>query len=195
MVGNCSALSRWKGLCIKHYTRQRRYGDVSICKVLFGQGSTFSDRFWSRVNKARHQGLNGDCWEWQGAKQLGGYGRVVLPDGSRSGTHQVAYFLKTGVWPSKNVLHSCDNPPCCNPDHLREGTQVQNVLDMVERGRSARGEKHPNSLLTDANVRHINRLLAQGFQGKDIAESFGVSEMAISDIKLGKKWKHIIKEI
>lgn len=75
------------------------------------------------------------CWEWQGARLPKGYGRIGI-DGSVQLVHRVMYTLDQGQIPEGlHVLHSCDNPPCCNPGHLRAGTPSDNMLDAVERGR------------------------------------------------------------
>lgn len=58
------------------------------------------------------------------------------------GAHRVAYEIANGPIPDDLwVLHSCDNPPCCNPSHLRVGTYKDNVRDRVERDRSKGGRK------------------------------------------------------
>jgi len=61
------------------------------------------------------------------------------------GAHRVAFTFHHGREPQKYVLHSCDNPGCCNPAHLREGTQLENMRDMNERGRRIirTGEESP----------------------------------------------------
>jgi hypothetical protein len=77
-----------------------------------------------------------DCWEWQGGKNNVGYGLIRDEHGMRT-THRVSYELYKGNIP-KNlcVLHSCDNPKCVNPEHLRLGTRKDNTQDMISKGRT-----------------------------------------------------------
>jgi hypothetical protein len=71
------------------------------------------------------------CLEWTGWRK-GGYGRIVV-DGKRLSVHRLAFWLTHGYWP--NICrHTCDNPPCCNPDHLLDGTHADNTRDALERG-------------------------------------------------------------
>jgi hypothetical protein len=75
------------------------------------------------------------CWEWQGALDTDGYGVFDLNGQSRP-AHKVAYELKVGpVYFGEVLLHSCDNPCCCNYHHLSKGTQADNMQDMVAKGR------------------------------------------------------------
>lgn len=93
-----------------------------------------ADRFWDHVRR----GASDECWEWQSdARTDAGYG--VFQMGRGIGTrkaHQVAWELTHGDRGGRSVLHSCDNPPCCNPGHLRLGDHDDNMRDMAERGRS-----------------------------------------------------------
>lgn len=96
-------------------------------------------RFWSRVDKS---GGPDACWPWTGGRgnQYGKAGGVIPGE---QFAHRVAFILTNGRKPEAAqlfrgaacVLHSCDNPPCCNPAHLREGTMADNMRDRDERGR------------------------------------------------------------
>src|SRR4051812_40726278 len=80
-------------------------------------------RLWGRVNASTN---NSECWPWTGKTNHDGYGQIRWKD-SMYGTHRVVYQLTIGPIPGNlRVLHRCDNPPCCNPDHLFVGTQPQN---------------------------------------------------------------------
>lgn len=84
------------------------------------------------------------CVEWGGARNAQGYG--VMPKavhGSRL-AHRAALAEKLGRAVQGVSRHTCDNPPCVNPDHLVEGTQADNVADAVERGRQ-RGAHYDRS--------------------------------------------------
>jgi hypothetical protein len=81
-----------------------------------------------------------DCWEWMGARNSLDYGVVswIWPSGKfqrQALAHRVALGLVLGREPVQMVLHSCDNPPCVNPAHLREGTAKENAQDAVSRNR------------------------------------------------------------
>jgi hypothetical protein len=78
------------------------------------------------------------CWEWQGTRLETGYG-LARYQGKYQSVHRVVFRLMKGKIKSGNViLHSCDNPPCCNPDHLSQGSHQENMDDMVSKGRSPR---------------------------------------------------------
>jgi hypothetical protein len=87
--------------------------------------------FWQNVTVAGPL----DCWLWTRAKHEFGYG-VVYIDGVRWKAHRFAYTDRVGPIPAGlDILHACDNPPCCNPAHLKPGTNADNFADMVAKGR------------------------------------------------------------
>jgi len=92
-------------------------------------------RFWDRID------TSGDCWLWTGGTFKNGYGMVAMgrkPDGRAVNgyAHRIAYGLINGPIPDGLVVrHRCDNPPCCNPDHLLIGTQAENIADAQRQGR------------------------------------------------------------
>ena len=80
-----------------------------------------------------------DCWLWTGQKNNQGYGRFdVWNNGKRTRllSHRVAVTLANNAEIGQRILlHSCDNPPCCNPAHLRAGTQTDNMRDAAIKNR------------------------------------------------------------
>lgn len=90
--------------------------------------------FWETLNK-----MPNGCWEWPGRRYPKGYGKIER-DGKDVRAHRYAYVLAKGPIPAgAMILHSCDNPPCCNPDHLRPGTAKENREDAISRGRISGG--------------------------------------------------------
>lgn len=77
-----------------------------------------------------------DCWEWEGARKPGGYG-VFHYNGKDHPAHRISVILLKGVSIPRGmvVMHLCHNPPCCNPDHLKVGTQKENMQMSVQDGR------------------------------------------------------------
>jgi hypothetical protein len=96
--------------------------------------------FWSKVDQS---GGPDACWPWIAGCNEWGYGclGIRLPAPLRQVIHLLAHRV---AWAISNnaeipeglgVLHSCDNPPCCNPRHLRPGTDAMNGADKAERNR------------------------------------------------------------
>lgn len=96
------------------------------------------DRFWSKVDR---RGAD-ECWPWLSGSSNFGHGRFVL-GGHLHSQHRVAYTIHYGPIPEGEgyhgtvVMHSCDNPGCCNPRHLVLGTQQENAQDMADKGRGS----------------------------------------------------------
>ena len=80
-----------------------------------------------------------NCWEWTGSRiGQSGYGRFCEHghNGKQGYAHRAAYEMFRGPIPKgMHVCHACDNPPCCNPDHLWLGTAAENVKDAQNKGR------------------------------------------------------------
>lgn len=90
--------------------------------------------FWRRVDRS---GGPDACWPWMRVPSTGGYG-LAKYKGRRRIASRVAWELTNGPIPGgMQVLHHCDNPPCCNPAHLFLGTVADNVADMIAKGRAA----------------------------------------------------------
>lgn len=139
------------------------------------------------------------CWEFQGYRNRRGYGVMGFARGHGSNSshsyrpHRVSYCYHKHTDPASLVVrHTCDNPCCINPAHLRLGTYADNSRDAMERGRNARGETHGRSKLTDEDVLKIKkRLLGKKETYVEIAKDFNVSPRAISYINTGSYWSHI----
>lgn len=81
------------------------------------------------------------CWVWAGSVTQHGYGRMSWKNHVHR-THRLAAHLWLGLDlgdTEAKVCHTCDNPPCLNPEHLYIGTQKSNVADMLDRGRAYKG--------------------------------------------------------
>ena len=131
------------------------------------------------------------CWEWQKARTDKGYGQLRTK-GGMSYVHRLMYRLNVGDIPSGAfVLHKCDNPPCCNPDHLFAGTPLQNMSDKVAKRRHCVGEQFPQAKLSPDKVREIRSLFAQGTPKLRISKMYGVSQRTILLVIRGETWKHV----
>jgi len=135
-------------------------------------------------------GDKNSCWNWKYAN-VEGYGKIGAKNGWR--TSRLAWYLKFGNIPHKLfVLHKCDNPSCCNPDHLFLGTNKQNVEDMIAKGRMPRGEKRAFAKLTEKDVKSIRKEYLKGNSScLKLGGKYCVSPQLIHDIVKRRKWKHI----
>lgn len=132
------------------------------------------------------------CWEWQGAKKS--YTSKKLPYGCFTfrnhrniAAHRISYQLYKGnISKGLIIMHTCDNPPCVNPDHLKEGTYLENHRDKLIKGR-CRGEK-----LTIEKVKEIKKLLKMGVMKKRIVQDFNISRTTLYWIERGKTWNDIL---
>jgi hypothetical protein len=145
------------------------------------------DRFWSYVKICGDD----DCWLWQGTilgkPPSGGYGRLKVGKLSLK-AHRISYELVFGAIPDGlGVLHSCDNPPCVNPAHLFAGTNHQNVLDSVAKGRHFVGDPRPadrngTSKLSWLDIDDIRIRAKAGENQRLIAASHRISQSSVSRI-------------
>lgn len=134
------------------------------------------------------------CWEWTGARYWTGYG-LIISNKVRYAAHRASYMLHVGGIPEGKVIcHKCDNPACVNPDHLFLGTKAENSADMVNKQRSAAGERNSKAKLTEAQAKEVLSLRQSGQSLRVVAERFGVSKKAIHFIWQGVHWKHLQQE-
>lgn len=139
-------------------------------------------RFWARVI------VSDGCWGWKGSTVKGGYGKIEDPR-TRKATlaHRLSWELHFGPIPDGLcVLHRCDNPPCCRPEHLFLGTPRDNVMDSIRKGRMRRFSR-----LTPESVSRVRRMAADGRPAYAIAKEFGVDRMTIVMCVRRRTWAHI----
>ena len=126
-----------------------------------------------------------ECWPWIGWSS-DNYGYFSM-NKKNYRANRVAYFLEYGIDPGNLcVLHTCDNPICCNPKHLFLGTHQDNMQDAARKGRQSK--RRTGAKLTESSVNKIRKLLYRGLPDSDIAKRFNISVAAIIDIKLGRTW-------
>lgn len=188
------------------YNATERRGSNHFCSkscrsryVANQQHKTTVEEFWSNVDKTLGQGPKGDCWVWAGSKDRNGYG--LTPYGrdnnvpGRKGSqksHRISYELSVGSIPAGlDIMHSCDNPPCCNPAHLSPGTRKDNMEDAVAKDRVPKGERNYRTKLTNHDVEQILVHSLAGFTKSEIVKVLGRSYSIISKIIDGLRWRHI----
>ena len=162
-----------------------------------------ANKFWSGVNRRGPD----DCWHWLRSCNVEKtshlpYGRFYISKSKVVRAHRAAWVLVNGAIPDGLcVLLRCDNPKCCNPNHLWLGTLADNNHDRDKKGRArhvardfasvnwCRGEKHWAAKLTLEQARAIHtdpRSLSV------LAKEYGVHFATISKIKTGRKWSRAI---
>lgn len=131
------------------------------------------------------------CWPYQGGASTRSGHRQIWDRGRMRFVHRVAWELANGPIPNgMKVCHRCDNPPCCNPQHLFLGTIADNNADRDRKGRhvALRGEDHGNAKLTADQVAAIRELASADVPQKLIAKAVGISQSNVSDIHSGDAW-------
>ncbi len=148
------------------------------------------------------------CWWWMNSPAEDGYGRIYY-DGHLRLAHRVAWELEHGIPipPGLVAMHTCDQPPCVNPAHLRLGTFADNNRDRARKGRSAvgeangrrtkpestpRGEKAGRAKLTEIQVTEARRLFDGGtLKISELARMFGLQWTAMAHVVRRETWTHI----
>lgn len=139
------------------------------------------------------QGEPDECWVWTGSRVRWGYGSFKMDGKTERATRIVfALVFPTIYNPDLHILHKCDNPPCCNPLHLWQGTRADNLRDCMEKNRLARvkGEKNGNCKTTEERVLEFRRLLP--LVGRKQAKAMmGFTQSQAEKIIIGKTWSHL----
>lgn len=136
---------------------------------------TFEERFWNRVNVSGPD----ECWEWQGNRMVNGYGRLKR-NGHQVGAHRIALEMDLGrIEPGLKALHRCNNPACCNPKHLYQGTTSDNLMDAWRAGSFAHRQRRN---LTEGAIFKIREQVSSGKSQIQVAKFFGVNQSTISRI-------------
>jgi hypothetical protein len=196
-----------RSFCQKHYRRFAKRGELPEIKPQVRNCIVEHYQNWrstgSPIAKQAHN-PKGDCYAWimrqmesrsrdecwadWPAKPSSDAGRLYLRrDGLlRPAAHTVMELdgRPRPYAPNNHALHSCDNPPCINPAHLRWGTSEENIADMVLRDRCG--------TLTHQQVTFIRQNYT-GMRGEKVrlARELGVSKTTIGNAINGKTWKNI----
>jgi hypothetical protein len=161
-----------------------------------GRPANTPDVLWSKVDKKGED----ECWNWLGYKNNEGYGRTWINDRGYY-AHRVIFNLAfPGVIelnaPKSTddvgfLLHTCDNPSCCNPKHLWVGNHADNMADKVAKGRSPdfSGDKGPRAKLSMSQAREARELRKNGMSTRDLAKKFGLSLPSMKTLIRGDSYK------
>lgn len=136
-------------------------------------------RFLAYVDKQK------SCWIWTGAINNKGYGKLSFNGNKSAIASRVSYELFKGpIEDGKFICHTCDVPSCVNPDHLWIGSHVENMIDMVQKGR-----QHCKLYIKD--IFHIRKLWNDGWKNREICEKFNITSGTVSNIIARRIWKHV----
>jgi hypothetical protein len=148
--------------------------------------------FWRLVDKRGPD----ECWPWLGRRLKAGYGSFGWKCRTHT-AHSLALRFSGGHVPAgRVVMHTCDNPPCCNPAHLRVATQAENLADMRAKGRDSlpppalHGEESVVAKLTTEQVMAIRSAYRPGVSQASLARRYGVGQTHISKIVRGESRAH-----
>ncbi len=161
-----------------------------------GRPANTPEVLWSKVDKRGED----ECWNWKGFINHDGYGRTWINDYGYF-AHRVIYNL---VYPNVItlnapkttdefgfLLHTCDNPSCCNPKHLIVGTHKDNMEDKVRKGRSPdfTGGRAPRCKLTMVQAREARALRQTGISVRELAKKFEISLPSMKTLLRGDSYK------
>ena len=145
-------------------------------------------RFWAKVDR----GAPDQCWTWTASTNNCGYGRFFA-GGASVLAHRYSFEVHHRPLAEGEVVrHTCDQPGCVNPHHLKAGTHQDNMNDMVRRDRQARGSRCAQSKLEESDIRVIRARYREGSVTQaELANTYGTTRSAISKIVRRTRWKHV----
>lgn len=165
--------------------------DDPLAKATYFEIENAKERFWPKVVV---RGFD-ECWEWRGNTPGKGYGLFHISANAHSvKAHRFSFFIHYKRIPDNLVCHTCDTRKCVNPKHLFEGTNQDNMTDMVQkgRGRGCPGEKNSHAKLTTEDIIFIRKQRGnKKLNTVRLGEIYGVDNSTISSIQRGKLWKHL----
>lgn len=132
------------------------------------------------------------CWDWIGSTNSQGYANFKA-DNKMILAHRVSWELHNGQIPAgMYVLHKCDNRKCQNPSDLFIGTPLDNMHDMIKKGRGRYlfGEKNPMAKFTNNEIEEIRYLIKTGQSLVSIARKYNVNDTTIGRIKHGRTYRY-----
>ena len=148
------------------------------------------DKFFKSIN---YPGNDFECWLWM--KDLNfGYGIFHINQIKKVRAHRFIYECYYGpIPPGLLVMHSCDNPRCCNPEHLSIGTTQDNVDDKIRKNCQAVGSKNGFSTLTEDEIIDIlEGIKNDKFKTRSqICQQYSISNQTIYMILNRKRWQHV----
>lgn len=171
------------------------------------------ERFWKLVDKngptQHHCPELGPCWIYIGNRlSRGGYGTFWLQKRETT-MHRMSLAIHLGYSPDPNlvILHKCDYRICCNPAHLVQSSQYENLQDAVQKGRMAsgdrnamrarpeivpKGKRHYAAKLTEEIVISAREEYKLGqVSSRTLGSRYGVSYQVMHEALCGKSWKHL----
>ena len=147
------------------------------------------------LNCLKTQFRDNECWIWPFSSNQDGYGHLRIKNKLWRVSRLVMELEGHRLTEEIHILHSCDNPPCFNPEHLRCGSRSDNQRESVAKGRNktpqVKGELNPRAKLSEDQVRLIRTLVADGEQQSSVARKFQVSTATICLIVNRKLWKEV----
>lgn len=144
-------------------------------------------RFWDKVKKTE------TCWLWNATVGTNGYPQFYL-NGRHRAAHRISWEMSNGSIPEGMcVCHTCDITHCVRPDHLFLGSNQENILDRVRKGRSYRpgSDLISGRKLTDSQALELIQKRKAGATLSSLANEYGLNCPAVSAIINGKSWKHL----
>lgn len=131
-----------------------------------------------------------ECLIWPFGKDKDGYGRISIYYKDYR-AHRVAYGLFNEKPCVNLTCHTCDNPPCYNPRHLFDGTNIANCADMKTKDRSCRGERCHLAKFNAEQVLAFRKEFAEHGSCTLISRMHGISLSTIEKIIYRNTWRHI----
>lgn len=150
-------------------------------------------RILSIVKEAPVRSHLSPCWVSTGRGNRQGYTQLRVAGAPTDMTHRLAVWAWQGTMPPEDsvVLHACDNPPCCNPEHLSIGTHTANMADRGRKGRQVRGRRCHNASLTPEKVQELRLRRTWGWKIMALADHFGISKAQTERVLAGTAWAHV----
>lgn len=140
--------------------------------------------------------MSNNCIDHTGPLTATGYARLYDPVKQKTvrGNRKV-YEDHYGPIPTGMVvMHICDNRKCINIEHLRLGTQSENIKDMHDKKRHnvkmPSGTSHHMTTLSEEQIKEIRNRYPQE-SSRTLAKEYGVTHPTILNIARHKTWSNI----